>query len=243
MKIYELNAHDWTSIRLETLYKMTYKDFPVYRVGKPVISERVKEVIAPVVSNETEILPLIHDDLNLHVLNIINVLDCVDWERTDSRRYKDGSWADFNKLVFDLNRIPDNTYMFKIKEVATVTVYVTEAFKYLIESNNLKGLDFCEVYDSEFTEEKEQEQKLAYEAALAAVDHNKGQEFSYEEAVDRVNQGAAVASGKWKMQLDDKGRLWLGEIILDLSYQWIMPVYIPPVLLGFQWHEVEKSVL
>ncbi|OAB43952.1 hypothetical protein PBAT_17175 [Paenibacillus antarcticus] len=175
------------------------------------------------------------------MLNVINVLDCVDWERSDIQRFKDGSWAGFNKIVFDFIRIPDNTYMFKFKEMAGVCVYVTEAFKDLIESNKLKGLDFSEVYDSEFTEEKEQEQKIAYEAAIAAVEQNKGQEFSYEEAEERVNQGAAVASGKWKMQLDNKGGLWLGEIILDLTYQWMIPVYIPPVLLGFQWHEVEKS--
>jgi hypothetical protein len=111
----------------------------------------------------------------------------------------------------------------------------------LIEINKLKGLDFSEVFDSEFTEEKEQEQKRAYEAAVAAIEQNKGQEFSYDHARERVNLGIAVASGKWKMQLDAKGRFLLGELILDLTYQWILPTYIPPILLGCLWHEVEKS--
>lgn len=237
----EPKAHDWTPVRVETLYKKTYKDFPHYIIGKPVISERVKQVIAPFVTNEVEILPLLHDELDLYMLNVINVLDCVDWERSDIQRFSDGSWVGFNKLVFDFTKIPKDTYMFKFIEKAGVCVYVTEAFKDLIESNKLKGLDFSEVYDSEFTEEKEQEQKHFYEAAISAVEQNKGKEFSYEHAVERVNQGAAVASGKWKMQLDNKGEFWLGEVILDLTYQWMMPVYIPPVLLGFQWHEVEKS--
>jgi hypothetical protein len=110
-----------------------------------------------------------------------------------------------------------------------------------ISKGLMMGLDFSEVFDSEFTEEKEQEQKRAYEAAVAAIEENKGQEFSYDHARERVNQGIAVGSGKWKMQLDGKGRFWLGELILDLTYQWIMPVYIPPILLSYLWHEDEKS--
>lgn len=65
--------------------------------------------------------------------------------------------------------------------------------------------------------------------------------FTYEEALEHVNQGKAVVSGKWKMQLDSEGQFWLGELTLDLKYQWISPVFIPPVLLGYLWHEVEKT--
>ncbi|AJS61133.1 imm11 family protein [Paenibacillus sp. IHBB 10380] len=239
----ETKEQIWSPIEVETLYKRTYKDFPVYRIGKPVISAKVKRAIESFISSEVEFLPLVHKELELYMINVTNILDCVDWERTDVEWTEENSFAGFNKLVFDFSKIPEHTYIFKFKELATVAVYVTEEFKELIERNKFKGLDFefTEVYDSEFTEEKEQEQKLAYEAAIAAVEQNKGQEFSYEEAVERVNQGVAVASGKWKMQLDGEGRFWLGEIILGLTYQWIMPVYIPPVLLSFQWHEIQKS--
>jgi len=46
-----------------------------------------------------------------------------------------------------------------------------------ISKGLMMGLDFSEVFDSEFTEEKEQEQKRAYEAAVVAIEENKGQEF------------------------------------------------------------------
>ena len=35
----------WTTISLETLYKKSYKDFPKYHIGKPVVSKRVKEMM------------------------------------------------------------------------------------------------------------------------------------------------------------------------------------------------------
>ncbi|WP_438348217.1 imm11 family protein [Paenibacillus sp. FA6] len=235
----ESKIKHWTPFKLKTIYKKTYRDFPILISGKPVISERVKQVIAPFIENEVEFLPLLHDELELSMVNVINVLECVDWKRSDIRNYEDGSFAGFNKLVFDFNKIPDNTYIFKYKERAGTEVYVTELFKELIERNKLKGLDLTEVYDSEDTEEKEQEQQRTYEAALASIERNKGPEISYEEARDQVNLGKAFASDKWKMQLDLQGRFILGQLTLDLTIQWMLPTYIPPILLGCLWHEVE----
>lgn len=133
--------------------------------------------------------------------------------------------------------------MFKIKETAVVQVFVTEAFKDLVERHGLKGLDFSEVYDSAFTAEKEEEQKQNYQAALDSIEYSKGTEFSYDEARVLMEQGEAVASGKWKMQYDEKGELWLGELMLDLKYEWGRPVYVPPILLGYAWHEADFTKL
>lgn len=233
--------HEWYPVRLETLYKKTYKDFPDFVGGKPVVSARVKDIIQPYVKDEVEFLPLLHDELDLYMINVLKVLDCVDWKRSDIQTFDDGSFAGFNKLVFDFNKIPSNTLMFKIKERATIWVFVTEFFKDIIERNKLKGLDFSVEFDSEFTEEKELEQKQNYEAALKELEDYQGPEVSYEEARNLVDQGKTMASGKWRMELDGKGTFWLGQLTLDLSYQWMSPVYIPPILLGQLWHEVEKS--
>ncbi|WP_434748252.1 hypothetical protein [Paenibacillus amylolyticus] len=56
-----------------------------------------------------------------------------------------------------------------------------------------------------------------------------------------MDQGKTMISGRWKMKLDDQGQFWLGELLKDLSYQWMMPTYIPPVLLLESWHEVKSS--
>lgn len=231
----------WSPIQVETMYKKQYHDFPNYVSGKPVVSKRVKEILEPFLIGKVEFLPLIHETLELYMINVLEIIDCVDWKRSDVMLTSKGQFAGFNKLVFDFNRIPENTYMFKIKEMAGVWVFVTSAFKEIIERHKIKGLDFSKVFDSEFTEKKEQEQKRNYEAALIDIEQRKGQEVAYDEAREKVEQGKAMASGKWKMQLDAKGRLWLGQLTLDLSYQWMRPTYIPPVLLGYRWHEVEKT--
>ncbi|MDP9700961.1 hypothetical protein J2T16_003874 [Paenibacillus intestini] len=229
----------WTPTVVKTLCKKRYSDFPRLLPGVPIMKENVRTVLEPRIFREVEFLPLMHEELKLYVVNVINVLDCVDWNRSDIRTYSDGSWADFNKLVFDFSKIPVDTYMFKIKETATVEVFVTDLFKQVVEENKFKGLNFNVVYDSEFTQEKEDEQQQLYDAALELIEQNKGKEYAYEDARELVDQGKTMISGRWKMKLDDQGQLWLGELLKDLSYQWIMPMYIPPVLLLKSWHEAD----
>lgn len=197
-------------------------------------------MIDDLINKEIEFLPLIHDDLNLFIMNVTNILECVDWERSSFERYPTGKFSNFNKLVFDFNKITSDTSIFKIKEMKT-SVFVSDSFKQLIEKNELKGIEFSVVCDSEFTEEMERQQQMQYQTALAEIERNKGIEFGYDEALDKTNEGRAVASREWKMQRDAQGRLWLGSLTLGLTYQWLRPVYIPPILLLQQWHEVKKT--
>ncbi|MCM3174673.1 hypothetical protein [Paenibacillus sp. MER 99-2] len=89
----------------------------------------------------------------------------------------------------------------------------------------------------------EEGQQRLYGTALEEIERNKGEEYCYDDARELVDQGKTVASGSWKMQVDDQGRLWLGQLLIDLSYQWMMPTYIPPVLLLKSWHKVTRVQL
>lgn len=235
----------WTKIEVETLYKRVYSDFPHYVIGQPVVSERIKLMMEKdhILLNKVEFLPLCNEDKDIFMINVTNVLDCVDYPRSDIRRFKDGSWMSFENLVFDKAKIPENTYIFKIKETAAVEVFITDKFKDWVEKNKLKGLDFSVVYDLEKTEGEEQEQRIAYESVLEQIEQNKGEEFSYDEARELIRKGYSMASGAYKMQLDDQGRFWLGDLTKALKYQWIMPVFIPPVLLLLKMHKIEPSII
>lgn len=231
----------WTPPILYTNNKRKYNDFPRYLSGHPIISEKVKDILLPIIAEEVETLPLAHPDLKMFMLNITNIIDCVDYRRSVIKLTGKGNFARFIKLIFDFSKIPESTYMFKIKETAIVQVFVTEKFKELVEFHGLKGLDFSEVYDSGFTADKEEEQERNYQAALDSIERSKGIEFSYDEARIVMEQGKAVASGKWRMQLDDTGELWIADLTPSLLYDWGQPIYIPPVLMLLPWHEVEKS--
>ncbi|MEC0369515.1 imm11 family protein [Paenibacillus chibensis] len=205
----------WSPIEVITIYKKTYKDFPCYRFGKPVVSRRVKELIEPFTINEIEFLPLLHEELEIYMINVVNVIDCVDYDRSEIL-LSVGVMAGFRNIVFDYSKIPAGTYFFKIREMADTRVFITESFKEILESFKLKGLDFTKKYDSEFTIEMERQQKQQYEAALSLLENDHGPEFSYEEARAKIETGLAVESGKWRMQ---------------------------PILLDYHWHEIERSTI
>ncbi|WP_379159270.1 imm11 family protein [Paenibacillus sp. sgz5001063] len=234
-------AQDWQPVEMQTLRSKMFNDFFDFVPEKPIVSQKAMQILKPHTVSDVEFLPLIHTELDIFMINVINIIDCVDWQNSKAKWLLEKYFSGFDKLVFDFAKIPENTYMFKIKEQATTKVYVTELFRELIEEHQLPGLDFSVVYDSEFTEEMEQERKRKYEEALLAIENNKGVEFSYAEAELRIDQGKAVQSEKWKMQFDEQGEFWLGQLTLDLEYKWGRPVYIPPILLGYSWHEVDLT--
>lgn len=233
-------ARDWQPAEMQTYKRRKFNEFPYLIPEKPIVSEKVMQILKPHTPTEVEFLPLLHNEFELYLMNVTNILDCVDWQRSEAKWLYEKYFMRFNKLVFDFAKIPKDTYLFKTEELATTKVFVTELFRGLIEEHQLPGLDFSVVYDSEFTEEMVQERQRKYEEALLAIERNKGEEFIYTEAEQRMDQGQAVGSGKWRMQFDEDGEFWLGELTLELKYRWGRPVYIPPILLGYTWHEVEK---
>ncbi len=180
--------------------------------------------------------------MELQLVNVINVIDCANKEKSVADRLKTGEFLGFKKVIFDPEKIPNGTLIFKIPENLN-SIYVTDQFVELVKKQKLKGFKFIEEWDSEFTEEMELAKQGKYQEKLKSIENNKGPEFSYEEAIKKVDSGLAVASDKWKMQQDKKGDFWLGQLGEDAEYHWLMPAFIPPVLLGYLWHEVDKSEL
>lgn len=94
----------WTPPLLYTNNKRKYNDFPRYLSGQSIISEKVKNILFPILAEEVEILPLSHPEFNLFMLNITNVIDCVDYNRSEIQLTGKGNFARFIKLVFDFSK-------------------------------------------------------------------------------------------------------------------------------------------
>lgn len=233
----------WDDCYVMNYRKGKYTDFPYFGVGLPVCSESTFNKIGDYIKEQVEILPLKHEEMNFIALNVINIIDCVDKKRSEADILTStGDFLGYKKVVFTSEKIPVNTLIFKIPDTGFSCTYVTDRFVELIKLHKLKGLKFIEVWNSEVTEEIQKEKHIKYQTVLEAIEQYKGPLCDYEEAMKNVQSGkAAMASGKWKMQLDDKGRFWLGQLGEDAEYHWLMPTFIPPVLLGFNWHEVERS--
>lgn len=113
-------------------------------------SERAKEIINENFGEYIQLLPMIYEDKNFYIDNILNTVDCVDLDKSDLKIMMGKYIVDVNKYVFKEN--VKNFPIFKIYldgVRVTVDTFVNDEFKKVIEDNNLEGFKFTEVFDFE----------------------------------------------------------------------------------------------
>lgn len=115
----------------------------------PVFSRRALNCLEPLINKNVEILPLDFDEKEYLGINIITVLDAVDYENSIYKTYRDGKRImAFKKYAF-LPNVIENVSIFKISDEKTRYAFVSDEFKQTVEINNLTGYRFKLVWDSE----------------------------------------------------------------------------------------------
>lgn len=92
-------------------------------------------------------MPVEYDE-PYYLMNVINMIDALDMEKSEFKRYKDGRIMYCTKYVFKKDVIGNNI-IFKIPQFPVTDVLVTEEFVKLAKDNDLKGFIFEEFRDSE----------------------------------------------------------------------------------------------
>ena len=231
---------NWEPVHLSTDKKGTKRDFTIILSGVLVFLGRTKAILDPIIRDYVEYLPAIHDEYEVSVVNVTNILDCVDKDRSIEHRITGNRLLEYTQIYFHKELMNESSLIFRIPEVPR-RIYVNDTFRNLVVKEKLKGIELIEVWDSEFTEDMERDRQERYNAKLAAIENIKGPRLSYSDAIKLVESGRAVAHKQWKIQLDKEGVMLHGILKEDCSYQWIDPVYIPPIFLEIEWVEVEKS--
>lgn len=206
------------------------------------ISKRAMEVLKDIIGEKAEYIPGVHIELNemLFLVNVTNVIEALNYEKSSFTRFRTGKILRIDSYSF-LEHLVLDQHIFKLKENRG-SIFVSDTFKNVVESNGLLGFSFEEVWNSNEDEVNEMEAK--YQSLLETINNQPGEKYSYGEAQKLVDQGAAVVSGEWKMQLNRQGKFVIGRLndIGDGTYFWMQPAYIPPVLLSLKW-QVENIEL
>lgn len=229
--------------------KYKYNDYAIYLNHIPVISEKVFKIVTPLVNDLVQFLPVQHSDFNFYICNIINVIECVDAEKSIPDTILDGEIRSYSKISFLESVLKNNEkrHIFKIPELTRLTYFVSDEFRELLLANNIKGIDFIEIWDSEadFELEQQHEQRIkeAYDAHIIKINNQPHDPLSWNEAIEKLKLGKAAISADWKIQYNSKGDILIGELNRNLEYEFFSPVYIPPILLDLTWQEVDKSTI
>jgi hypothetical protein len=109
-------------------------------------SDRAAEALAPLIGGVIELLPLICDGpVQFHVVNMLDIVDCLDEERSTTDRYSDGQISSVKKYAFKPGST-DGHHLFKCKQCLLHTL-VSAEFKALVEEKGLVGAYFKPVGD------------------------------------------------------------------------------------------------
>jgi hypothetical protein len=228
----------WGDIKFLTHHKGKPSDIPDFSSGKPVFSRKALDALEGLLDGSAQILPIIHDQHELYMINVLQVLDAIDYEHSIIDRFENGTFRNIIDYAFWENKLIGQ-HIFKLPELRLIRVFVSDLFRERCLSAGLHGFKFIEVWDSENSRSTE-----STPAAVRGIEDNAVSSMPYADAVQLLLNGKAIASGKWKLQKDNTGNILLGELLEeDGEYNWIDPVYYPPIFHELKWQKVESSVL
>lgn len=99
--------------------------------------------------NNAEILPLDYEEGDFYAINVVNVMDCIDYEKLKYKTFRDGKRImRFTKYVFDEGKI-EGANLFKIKDEPLKRPFVSDEFRKRVFENYLTGFKFELAWDSE----------------------------------------------------------------------------------------------
>ncbi|OZQ69248.1 hypothetical protein CA600_03500 [Paenibacillus sp. VTT E-133280] len=232
-------GEEWQNVHVEITGSRKVGDCTGVNSNIPIFSEQAVQVLAPYLTSNVELLPLQHPTKSFYAVNVTRLIDGLDYEKSIIEYIEEHPNVIKNVSSFAFKKDIIQDYpIFKIPEYKRLRVFVTDTFKSAVEASKLKGFTFELLWDSEANLNTEADLERQYQEMLAAVERNKGTEFSFQEAERRILDGEGCASGKWRLQHAPDGTVRLGNLQWDGTYNWIQPIFHPPILLDLMWHKV-----
>lgn len=139
----------WTPIAVRVIEDRKKTDIPGFSPGIPVLSPRAIEVLKDLMGDKVEILPLRCRKGEYYAINVIDVLNCIDYEKAEFERFESsGRIMLFNKYVFKSECVKGK-HIFKIIDETKRRPFVSDEFRNRALENELVGFKFELVWDSE----------------------------------------------------------------------------------------------
>ncbi|WP_444997389.1 imm11 family protein [Aliikangiella sp. IMCC44359] len=115
---------------------MPEADISLLNIGSFVISDYLYEENFKQFSQSCEFLPLEFNERKLFLVNVINVVDCLDKNNSKFNQYRGVS-----QIIFNKEKVPSVGF-FKIKEDNFTTVFCARDVYNMVKECSLSGIDF-----------------------------------------------------------------------------------------------------
>lgn len=159
MTLEEINSFDgrskkdnWKAIRvvrLEPEKGLKLSDAPAFEYHMPIFNKKSVDVLHQYLVGTAEVLPLENDEDDFYFINVIKILDCINYEKSEYKTFKNSNRImRFKKYSFDEEKIGDIN-LFKIMDEPLGNPFVTDEFRNAVLEAGLTGFKFKLVWDSE----------------------------------------------------------------------------------------------
>ncbi|WP_028545103.1 imm11 family protein [Paenibacillus taiwanensis] len=232
---------NWVPFDVYTYQEGKHRDFINYFGGLPVVSKKTFECLEPHLKEVVEFLPLRHPEEEMYVMNIVNVIDALDYEKTAIRVLPCGSMEYFDNVYFVKDRIKADEYIFKIPETVTSRPFVTDRFIELLDKYNIKGphLNFRWSYESTCGISDTQIEQY-YKVLKKLRTQGNQEKFTFSQALMEIKSNKTYRSGEYKLRIQ-YGDVRLGTLTNECKIAWRRLHYITPKLEGLLWHEDDTN--
>jgi len=136
----------WTPLSVRTISvdrgeHIKQSDFPFMGGHVLVLGDRARQVVAPLVEKDGELLPLACRGRSLWLLNVCTFVDALDLERSEVERFESGGIMDIVKHAFNADRL-QGVDVLKLENDRRGPIYLGERVVSAIEAAPLIGYGF-----------------------------------------------------------------------------------------------------
>jgi hypothetical protein len=123
----------------------TRGNFPSLIAYVPCFDEAALGALEELLDKDMEALPLQNESFRLFAINVLSLLDCIDYRKSRVERFSDDKTVKFITHYVFRSDVIHGHHMFKIREMPRGPVIVSEEFRSVVAKKRLKGLIFKEL--------------------------------------------------------------------------------------------------
>lgn len=138
----------WDHHPVEIVEEKEAGDLQSFFGGVFAFNTRAIESLDSFLQGNVEYLPLEYSKGEYYLINVLNLLNGIDYNKSIITRFNDGSIMRFEKYAFSLDKVKGE-HIFKIIDEPRKAPFVSDEFRNKVIQEGLTGFLFTEVWDSE----------------------------------------------------------------------------------------------
>ncbi len=138
----------WIPYQVKIIKERKAGDMQAFFGGVSAVNQKTINTLDKFFNNNIEFLLLDYEKEPYYAINILEMLDCIDYERSLINRFSDGNIMSFDKYAFVKEKV-EKKHIFKIIDEPRKFPFVSDEFRQQVIDNGLTGFLFSEVWSSE----------------------------------------------------------------------------------------------